>query len=70
MSWLLLEGGVSIAFFGHTFYIYRAPPIWSHYHILVLCIRTSLIAQLVKNLPSMKETLVLLLGQEDPLEKG
>ena len=30
----------------------------------------SLIAQLVKNLPVMQETLVRFLGQEDPLEKG
>ena len=30
----------------------------------------SLIAQLVKNLPAMQETLVLFLDQEDPLEKG
>ena len=30
----------------------------------------SLIAQLVKNLPAMQETLVGFLGQEDPLEKG
>ena len=30
----------------------------------------SLIAQLVKNLPAMQETLVPLLGQEDPLYKG
>ena len=29
----------------------------------------SLIAQLVKNLPAMKETQVQSLGQEDPLEK-
>ena len=28
------------------------------------------IAQLVKNLPAMQETLVRFLGQEDPLEKG
>ena len=32
--------------------------------------RASLIAQLVKNLPAMQETLVRLLDQEDPLEKG
>ena len=32
--------------------------------------RASLIAQLVKNLPAMWETLVRFLGQEDPLEKG
>ena len=33
-------------------------------------IRASLIAQLVKNLPAMQETLVQFQGQEDPLEKG
>ena len=32
--------------------------------------RASLIVQLVKNLPSMQETLVQFLGQEDPQEKG
>ena len=30
----------------------------------------SLVAQLVKNLPAMQETLVQFVGQEDPLEKG
>ena len=30
----------------------------------------SLIAQLVKNLPAMQETLVRFLGWEDPMEKG
>ena len=30
----------------------------------------SLIAQLVKNLPAVQETLVLFLGQEAQLEKG
>ena len=30
----------------------------------------SLVAQLVKNLPAMQETLVQFLGREDPLEKG
>ena len=29
-----------------------------------------LLAQLVKNLPAMEETLVQFLGWEDPLEKG
>ena len=33
-------------------------------------IRASLVVQLVKNLPAMKDTLVRSLGQEDPLEKG
>ena len=32
--------------------------------------RVSLVAQLVKNLPAMRETWVLSLGWEDPLEKG
>ena len=32
--------------------------------------RVSLIAQLVKNLPAVQETLVQSLGWEDPLEKG
>ena len=33
-------------------------------------LRLPLVAQLVKNLPAMQETLVQFLGQEDPLEKG
>ena len=32
--------------------------------------RASLLAQLVKNLPAMQETLVRFLDREDPLEKG
>ena len=36
----------------------------------LLFTRASLVAQLVKNLPSMHETLVRFLGWEDPLEKG
>ena len=32
--------------------------------------RTSLVAELVKNLPAMQKTPVQFLGQEDPLEKG
>ena len=35
-----------------------------------MLIRTSLVSQIVKNLPSVRETQVLSLGQEDPLEKG
>ena len=31
---------------------------------------SSLVAQMVKNLPAMQETLVLSLGQEDSLEKA
>ena len=33
-------------------------------------LRASLLAQSVKNLPTMQETWVQSLGQEDPLEKG
>ena len=33
-------------------------------------VRTSLVAQLVKNLPTVQETQVQSLGREDPLEKG
>ena len=32
--------------------------------------RAFLVAQLVENLPTRQETLVRLLSQEDPLEKG
>ena len=32
-------------------------------------LKTSLVAQMVKHLPTMRETRVLSLGQEDPLEK-
>ena len=32
--------------------------------------RASPVAQMVKNLPAMRETHVQFLGQEDPLEKG
>ena len=31
---------------------------------------TSLVAQIVKNLPAMQETWIRFLVQEDPLEKG
>ena len=33
-------------------------------------VNASLIAQLVKNLPAMQETLIRFLGREDLLEKG
>ena len=39
--------------------------VYTHTHAWV-----SLVAQLVKNLPAMQETLVQFLGQENPLEKG
>ena len=33
-------------------------------------VRTSLVAQMINNLPAMQETWVQSLGQEDPLKKG
>ena len=41
-----------------------------YYMYFTYIYRASLVAQTVKNLPAMKETQVLSLGQEDPLEKG
>ena len=35
-----------------------------------LVVQASLVAQMVKNLPAMKETLVQFLGRDDTLEKG
>ena len=34
------------------------------------CYGLSLVAEVVKNLPAMQESLVQSLGREDPLEKG
>ena len=44
--------------FGQVFQMFSQCPHW-----------VSLVAQLVKNLPAMQETLVWFLGWEDPLEK-
>ena len=38
--------------------------------VISMIIGASLIAQLVKNLPAVQETLIRFLGQEDPPEKG
>ena len=38
-------------------------------HFIFLSIKTSLVAQKVKRLPTMQETQVLSLRREDPLEK-
>ena len=37
--------------------------------ILLYLFRTSLVAQMIKNLPAMRETQVQSLGWEDPLEE-
>ena len=45
--------------------------IWSIFQMTKdISYKASLIAQLVKNLPAIQETLVQFLGQEDLLEKG
>ena len=41
----------------------------SHLTLSTALSRTSLVAQMVKNQPTMWETWILSLGQEDPLEK-
>ena len=38
--------------------------------LFTLHTKTSLVAQMVKNLPAIQQTQVPSLGQEDPLEKG
>ena len=40
-----------------------------HLTIVLICIGASLVAQRLKRLPEMQETLVRSPGQEDPLEK-
>ena len=42
---------------------------WISYKVLLRSIRASLVAQMVKNLPTVQETWVRFLGQEDPLEE-
>ena len=38
--------------------------------MIMVIVRTFLVAQMVKNLPAIQETWVRSLGWEDPLEKG
>ena len=45
-------------------------PVNHNYRPCALISWASLIAQLVKNLPAMQETLVRFLDREDPLENG
>ena len=53
--------------------LFNLPPQGSSlYYLILSCAEewTSMVAQMVKNLPPMQETQVQSLGQEDPLEKG
>ena len=48
--------------------LYMSTPV-SQFVPLYLSLQASLVAQTVKHLPTMQETWVRSLGQEDPLEK-
>ena len=48
----------------------EAPILYIDTHTTIHKIGASVVAQLVKNLPAMRETWVQSLGWEDPLEKG
>ena len=52
---------------GSHFHFHFYPLVWVHFHAFLL---TSLVVQMVKHLPAMRETWVRSLGREDPLEKG
>ena len=62
MSRIQLDTGVSSS--GQKFRMKRAISILKH------MIWLPLVVQMVKNLPTVQETQVQTLGQEDPLEKG
>ena len=59
------------AHLGHHRALNRIPVLYSRFSLITYFIhhRTSLVAQMVKCLPTMWETRVRSLGQEDPLEK-
>ena len=44
--------------------------IFAHFSEWMATLQASLVVQMVKNLPAMRETCVRSLGWEDPLEKG
>ena len=69
----LAQAGL-IRMFGPGSWKQRGPLCWFVPALSYLCYDlitwTSLVAQLVKNLPAMQEILVQFLGREDLLEKG
>ena len=48
--------------------VLKGPPLMG-FVLFLACYRASLVAQTVKRLPTLRETRVRALGQEDPLEK-
>ena len=70
---LIIEGGPTLV--PHALiidYICKDPTFYfqKRSHSQALPEKSSLVAQMVKNLPAMQETQVHTLDQEDPLEKG
>ena len=61
---------VSVAFPFPEFQIFEVPHVAFFFFFNYFLLKASLVAQMVKNLPSMPETWVRSLGWEDPLEKG
>ena len=55
--------GLNPGFLQYRQTLYRLSQLWIHLNTLIL------VAQMIKNLPAMRETQVRSLGREDPLEK-
>ena len=56
--------------FAISYFVYSINTGYIYYILDIVIIRSSLGAQLVKNPPAMPESLVQVLSQDDPLEKG
>ena len=64
------ESSLKIFNFSSSYFFFKWSKMWYHIFKANHYQWTSLVAQMVKNLPAMQETQVRSLGQEDPLEKG
>ena len=64
-----LDTTEQLSFFHNNLYLFLIEQS-TIYQSVSICVKSSLIAQLVKNLPAVKEILVQFLGWEDSLEKG
>ena len=56
--------------FAISYFVYSINMGYIYYILDMVIIRSSLGAQLMKNPPAMPESLVQVLSQDDPLEKG
>ena len=62
---------IYVCIFSYSFLLWFVTGYWIVGHAWVTNTHfTSLVNQMVKNLPEMQETCIRFLGQEDPLEKG